>query len=425
MPRPAASLPVRPRPYRLLNEIQPYEWGTRDEEAFIPRLLGIPPEPGRPYAELWIGAHPKAPSKVSVHGEQIGLDAWIAAHPGEILGERALRRFGPRLPFLLKVLSAGEALSIQAHPNKAQAEKLHARDPAHYPDDNHKPEIAVALDDLAALVGIKPLAGLQEALARYPELGGILGPEAVGGDFQKETAAPQERARALWSALLRRSVTQPQALDEALDRLADRLRAARPPLSEAEALFLELREKYPGPDVGLCAVFLLNLVHLQEGQAIFTNAGVPHAYLKGNIVECMASSDNVVRVGLTTKFKDAEALLEILDSQPRPAQILEAAPGPGETIYPVPSDEFQVSRLRLEAGSEAGLASNGGVSILLVTRGRALVAWEAGLEYGEEAFSPGQAALLPAVLVEARLRAVEGAEVFRVEVPDLTPRPLP
>ncbi len=91
--------PVEARPYRLQNEIQPYEWGTRDQEAFIPRLLGIEPEPGRPYAELWIGAHPKAPSRAELDGELVPLDRWIAAHPQELLGENAVRRFGPRLPF--------------------------------------------------------------------------------------------------------------------------------------------------------------------------------------------------------------------------------------------------------------------------------------------------------------------------------------
>jgi mannose-6-phosphate isomerase len=140
----------------MQNPIQNYDWGTRNKEAYIPQLLGIDAKPDTPYGELWLGAHPKAPSMVWVDGELTPLDQWISAHPIEVLGKAVARKFNGQLPFLLKVLSAGEALSIQAHPNKAQAKILHATDPLHYPDDNHKPEIAIALDSLTALVGIKP-----------------------------------------------------------------------------------------------------------------------------------------------------------------------------------------------------------------------------------------------------------------------------
>ncbi len=417
---PAQKIPVRPRPYRLQNEIQPYEWGTRDGEAFIPRLLGFEPEPGRPYAELWIGAHPKAPSKVRVEGGSLPLDEWIAAHPVEILGEEVARRFGPRLPFLLKVLSAGEPLSIQAHPNKAQAEQLHARDPEHYPDDNHKPEIAVALDSLQALVGVRPLPELEAVVQQTPELQEFLGAEACRsflGEGGSASQNEQERVRALFSALLRRSATHGAELQEATDRLARRLRGASRPLSEAEAWFLRLHEQYPGPDVGLFALLLLNLVHLRAGQAIYTRAGVPHAYLKGNIVECMANSDNVVRVGLTPKFKDTHALLEILDVEARPAQVLSADAGQERVRYPVLSAEFQLTRWQLAAGKAIRLEAGGRLSFLLVTRGRVMLAWDSGSMPGQEVLRPGESVLLPAVLTRSSLSAVEEAEVFQVEVP--------
>ena len=135
---------VAPRPYRMHNQIQHYAWGTRDQDAYIAHLLGNEPEEGVPYAELWMGAHPKAPSTIELEdGRTVALNMWIKAHPNAILGREVAERYG-KLPFLFKVLSAGQSLSIQAHPTKAQAEKLHARDPEHYPDNNHKPEIAVA-----------------------------------------------------------------------------------------------------------------------------------------------------------------------------------------------------------------------------------------------------------------------------------------
>ncbi|HEY3342559.1 MAG TPA: mannose-6-phosphate isomerase, class I, partial [Anaerolineae bacterium] len=147
---------ISARPYLMHNQVQHYEWGTHDGDAYIPQLLGITPQAGQPYAELWMGAHPKAPSTVVVDGHDIPLDQWIAAHAQELLGHAVAARFDNGLPFLLKVLAAGEALSIQAHPNKAQARLLRASDPAHYPDDNHKPEIAIAIDSLTAVMGIKP-----------------------------------------------------------------------------------------------------------------------------------------------------------------------------------------------------------------------------------------------------------------------------
>ncbi|OQA94318.1 MAG: Mannose-6-phosphate isomerase [Chloroflexi bacterium ADurb.Bin222] len=146
------------RPFRLHNAIQPYPWGSRGAEAFIPRLLGIPAAPEQPYAELWIGAHPNAPSRVFLGDEPLSLATLIAREPVAMLGAAVAQRFDNQLPFLFKVLSAAEPLSIQAHPDKVQAERLHARDPQHYPDANHKPEVAIALDRLTALAGLKSAA---------------------------------------------------------------------------------------------------------------------------------------------------------------------------------------------------------------------------------------------------------------------------
>ncbi|MBU2508197.1 MAG: mannose-6-phosphate isomerase, class I, partial [Bacteroidetes bacterium] len=148
---------IETRPYKLINQIQNYSWGTKNGSAFIPKLIGFPPESNISYAELWMGAHKSASSKIIVGDRELFLSDAIEKYPNQILGKSVVEKFGKTLPFLFKVLSAGEPLSIQAHPNKRQARVLHKRDPVNYPDENHKPEIAVAIDKLEALVGFRPL----------------------------------------------------------------------------------------------------------------------------------------------------------------------------------------------------------------------------------------------------------------------------
>jgi mannose-6-phosphate isomerase len=408
--------PFDPHPYLLLNRIQPYAWGARGEEAFIPRLLGMEAEPDTPYAELWMGAHPNAPSEVVVGGARVSLRQLIAEYPREILGEAVTERFSGTLPFLFKVLSTAESLSIQAHPTKEQARRLHARDPEHYPDDNHKPELAVALDSLTALMGFKPFSGILETLERYPELADFIGKEIAGRAKGAGRAAPRRQKallRELYATLVKRSVAHAEKLVAATGRLARRLEASADSLREEERLFLELREKYSGADVGLFTLFLLNLVHLKEGQGVFIAAGIPHAYLNGNIVECMANSDNVVRAGLTPKFKDVETLVNILTYEMGPPPIVAGDATAAEIVYRTPASEFQVSRLRMQQGQEGVESTGGGPAVLLVTKGDVLIRWEGG----ETKLRRGQSVLIPAVLEAFSLFAETPVELFNVTVP--------
>ena len=154
--------------YQLKNTIQHYAWGSKNADAFIPHLLGIEVENNKPYAELWIGTHPKAPSIVVDSGNKILLNKFIELYPTEILGEATARQFNNRLPFLFKVLRAAEALSIQTHPNKIQAEELHRLDPVNYPDDNHKPEIAISIDELTCLLGLRSFFVINSGFTDYP-----------------------------------------------------------------------------------------------------------------------------------------------------------------------------------------------------------------------------------------------------------------
>lgn len=406
---------IEQRPYLLENSIQFYPWGTRDEQALIPRLLGISAEPGKPYAELWMGAHPTAPSQVRLNGDPIPLDRFIAHAPEEILGPTVTARFGKRLPFLCKVLSAREALSIQTHPNKRQAARLHAADPHHYPDANHKPEVAIALDSLTALVGFRPFPELRQTLLDYPEIADFVGAAAyplLAGDLDSADAA-RESLRRLYTTLVTRALDDAPGLQRAIRQLEQRLRRQPHALTEIEQRFLTLRRTYRGADVGLFSIFLLNLVHLRSGEGLFTGAGVPHAYLEGNIVECMANSDNVIRAGLTHKFKDVAQLVEVLAYEAGPAHILGRDAATALIVYETPTDEFQVSRRRLEPG-EAVAHTIAGPELYLVTQGGVTLRWSKGEPL---ALRRGQSALIPASLREVRVSATEGSELFRVVVP--------
>lgn len=411
------TMAPEPRPYLLVNKIQRYPWGTRGKEAFIPRLLGVEAEAERPYAELWIGTHAKASSDVVLDGSVVSLHQLILQYPLEILGKAVSETFSGTLPFLFKVLSAAEALSVQVHPTKEQAKTLHTRDPEHYPDENHKPELAVALDSLTALVGFKRFADALKTLREYPELASFAGEDVC--HKLKRARSPSDHAgltRLLLTTLVRRSITHEEALLQTIEQIERRLRASAGSLKEEEQVFLDLQSRYPGADVGLLSIFLLNLVHLEAGQGLFIGAGIPHAYLKGNIVECMANSDNVVRLGLTPKFKDAQTLIEILDYEPRPISFLGGVLDSGEVVYRTPAKEFQVTWWRLGRGQEQ-VETTKGPRVLLVTEGQVSIGWQAGAASREQVFRRGQSALIPAFLKEFWIRGQGLAELFKVEVP--------
>jgi len=388
-------------PYRLFNSIQHYSWGSRGADAFIPRLLGIQGELEKAYAELWIGTHPNAPSQVIQGSERISLATLIARDPDGILGTGVAERFNHQLPFLLKVLSAAEPLSIQAHPDRAQAQRLHARDPKHYPDANHKPEIALALDHLTALVGLKSAEDLHGTLLSYPEIAGFIG---------EVSSAPHDT----FFALIRRSLAAPLTLSVAAQQLAERLRQTPAPRTEVEDLFLALRPVYGDADVGLLALFLLNVVHLEAGEGLYVPAGVPHAYLQGNIVECMANSDNVIRVGLTSKFKDAEALLEVLTPDAGTLPVLRPEPELPEMRYTTPAKEFELRRLDLEAGAQLKMPARASVQVYLLTEGQISVSWNEGAEH----YACGESFLIPARLPVWQLTALEKTTLFKASVPE-------
>jgi mannose-6-phosphate isomerase len=374
------------RLYKLRNEVKPYAWGSHTALA---RLRGLPSPSRQPEAELWLGAHPGGPSRViGAGGEETPLDAFIAAAPEAVLGAQVLRRFGPRLPFLLKVLAAERPLSIQAHPNPQQAREGFARENAagipqgaperSYRDDQAKPELICALSPFQALIRFRAPADVAARLARLeaPELADVL-------------RAPAD-LRALFTSWMRLDAA---ARRRVLDRTCELAR--RDPDPDL-AWVARLAEAYPG-DAGALAPLFLNRVTLAPGEALFLPAGELHAYLEGVGVEIMSSSDNVLRGGLTPKHVDLPELQRVLRFDGGPAQVRRPEPAaPGELRYATPAPEFELSRIELAGGASFEARGRRGVEILLCTHGEGEVAAPETQE--RVAVRSGDGLLVPAAL---------------------------
>lgn len=322
------------------GSVRSYAWGSRSALA---ELTGRPFPTEHPEAEVWFGAHPAAPS--TVVSEDVALDEFIAAEPKQQLGEDLAD--GEGLPFLLKLLAADKALSLQAHPSKAQAEEGFAAENAqgialdafdrNYKDANHKPELVVALSEFCALAGFRPVKQTRQLLALigtpeiqpYADLLGS-GDDAadIRGLFTTWVTLPQEVMAQLLSSVVARCG---ELLDTALDDwMVPSLQAV-----------VTLAEQYPGDSGVLCSL-LLNCITLRPGQALYLDAGQLHAYLGGVAVEIMANSDNVLRSGLTTKHIDVPELMKVLTFEPLSGPGLEPD---AQGHYDTPAPDFQLQRL--------------------------------------------------------------------------------
>jgi mannose-6-phosphate isomerase class I len=414
---------AQPRALRLRGAIQHYEWGG---VRFIPELLGQRNDSGRPFAELWFGAHPKASSEVELEGRWIGLDRLIAQAPEAVLGRSASRCFGGRLPFLLKILDARSMLSIQVHPSLRQARAGFARENAagipleaperNYRDDNHKPEVQVALSEFWLLHGFRPLEEIAATLAALPELGQVFPHFTVR---LRRCGARKGARRRLLRELYGRILSLPQGtVDALLGPLLARLeRKGSLDKSLPEYWLLQASRLFPlaggGCDRGLLSFFLLNLVHLYPGQGSFQPAGTPHAYLEGVNVELMANSDNVLRGGLTSKRVDAAELLRTLSFESGKPQVLEARPvSATEGLYATPARELRLSRIEVSPGQPHRCGPGHGADCLIVLEG------ETELRSADRALilMRGAAALVPFGLPYTVQARAGRAVLYRVTV---------
>ncbi len=378
--------------FRISHAVQSYAWGST---TAIPALLKLEPSSG-PVAEAWFGAHASAPSLRVGDDDGARLPDVIAADPPGVLGEDVRARFGACLPYLLKIIAADRPLSLQVHPNVERARSGYAAeelagvpfDAPHrnYRDRNHKPELVYALTRFEAVCGFRAprraaelLLGLDAPLAK--ELHDVL--------VARPTAAGIEAA---FTQLLRPQ-TRPdaRAVQEVVDACGARLEAGSPS-PRADRVVLRLAEAYPG-DPGVVTSLLLNPVTLHPGDSLFVPAGGVHAYLSGVGIEIMASSDNVLRAGLTPKHVDVDELLRNVDYVAAPPIRIAPERFHGATrVFYAPVDDFELSVTELRDDEVHPLPGRG-PRVLLCLEGAIDVTNAAGEILS---LSQGQAAFVPA-----------------------------
>ncbi|MCX7786524.1 MAG: mannose-6-phosphate isomerase, class I [Spirochaetes bacterium] len=366
---------------KIVPRVQDYPWGSTQ---WIPEFLGIPMTEGKPWAELWYGAHPKAPSLVE--GKNIDLLQWITKDPEHLLGARVVKTYGPELPFLLKLLAASKPLSIQCHPSRMQAREGFQRENQlgipldspirNYKDPNHKPELLLALSPVTALCGFRSptiiLQQFQRLAVAIPSLTDFF-PLLEEGNLEGFYRSFLSLSKGVVSTWIRWYQT---FLSQSSERF----------LPE-DRWFSRLADQYP-EDPGCFAPYYLNLIELTLGEALFLDAGVLHAYLQGFGIELMANSDNVLRGGLTSKHVDLEELLKVVRFKeeipwvilPERKRILTEKGEYWEEMYTVPVSEFSLSILRFHGVQEGIPVLACGPEILLCGEGE----WEVSKEPGSD-----------------------------------------
>lgn len=342
-----------------------------------------------------MGTHPSNPSKDLTTGRTL-LD--LVQDNQALLASSVASKYENKLPFLFKILSIGKALSIQAHPNKKLAEKLHARDPKNYPDDNHKPEMAIAITPFEGFCGFRPLAEISHFLENVPALRQLVGDDKAQSFIDTVKANPDDKTqnkKALQTVFGAVLFASEDDLAKATSSLVEAASsqgaefAAGGVSSTSGSVLSELVTRlhgHFGSDYGLFVLFFLNFIKLSPGEALFLQADDIHAYVSGDIVECMASSDNVVRAGFTPKFKDVDTLVGMLTYNYAPIEEQKMEPvdypyvtlnraayssGSEAKLYDPPIEEFSVVRTVLRGnGSKATFDPLDGPSIIICTGGK-------------------------------------------------------
>ncbi|MFH1241275.1 MAG: mannose-6-phosphate isomerase, class I [Pseudomonadota bacterium] len=395
----------------LNNPVQEYAWGSK---TAIQSLLGEPVPSERPAAELWMGAHPKSPSMVLIDGKWQSLEAVIRRSPALILGEKVARRFSNRLPFLFKVLAAEKPLSIQVHPNLKQAQEGFKRENSlgipldapnrNYRDPNHKPEIICALRPLQALKGFRKI---DETLALMEKVSCSMLSNELALLRQEPNPAGLKR---FFGGLMGMERKQQGLAVAQVAGSAQRL------ANQDGAFFwvAELNRQCPN-DIGVLSPLLLNLVHLEPGEAIYLPAGELHAYLQGVGVELMANSDNVLRGGLTHKHIDVSEVMRIVTFETGPVEKVESvSDGPCHRKYVTPSKEFLLSVISLDDGEFFESPEDRSVEILICIEGSALVKDLRGKKAIE--LSRGSSVVVPSA--EPAYRIAGDATIYKASVPE-------
>jgi len=392
--------------YKLLGKHRHYDWGGK---TFLPNLMGVENVNHLPYAEYWMGAHASAASTIQTTDGEKDLAQLIKQQPAQWLGKDIATKF-KALPYLYKILDVQEMLSIQVHPSKEnavigfKAEEANGTsiDAANrnYKDENHKPEVMVALSDFWLLHGFLAPAILEERLNSYSYLKPLVN-EFKGGDYQHLYSYFMQLPMAASDAVLK------PLLEEAAESVARGTVTKNNPQFWANKYY---KDGIPlkNIDKGIFSIYILNIVNIPKYQGIFQGAGILHAYLEGQNIELMANSDNVLRGGLTPKHVDVKELIQHVSFVPTYPSILKGEMlNDQETNYPCPVADFGLTKLRLNAG-EVYTISTYSLELLLVMEGEVVIE--------DIAYKAGDTALLtPNTIV--KLKAKLPALLFKAYVP--------
>src|SRR4030095_2200515 len=395
--------------YKLKGAIRNYDWGGTD---FLSNLLSYPNQFKQPMAEYWLGTHEIAPSHIVTEKGDVPLNEFIESERELIIGKTVAKKFR-RLPYLLKLLDVRDMLSIQVHPSKHAAEVEFAKenqqaiplDASHrnYKDDNHKPELVVALNDFWLMHGFKPVGALRTILESIPEFHTLLEIfNETGYDRLYKTVMemPQESVNKILQPVLDRII--PRYQHGQLEKHHENFWAAR------AALTFNQSDKI---DRGIFSIYFFNLIHLNRGEGLFQDAGVPHAYLEGQNVEIMATSDNVLRGGLTTKHIDVKELMKNIKFEETIPRIIHPQKTNGEEIYRTAAPDFKLSRFELRENMTSSFVTDTG-EILLTIDGTILISSgndQLELQRGEAAFLISHQ--------QISLKALADVDLYRASVP--------
>ncbi|MBN1697723.1 MAG: mannose-6-phosphate isomerase, class I [Spirochaetales bacterium] len=394
----------------LHNTIQEYAWGSR---SYISMLLGRNIPSPRPEAELWMGAHPRGPSKVTQDNGEVSLIDVIESDPEGILGEYVVQRFDKKLPFLFKVLASEKPLSIQAHPDRVQAEEGFRRENEKgipldapyrvYRDKNHKPEIICALTPFWALNGFRPIHDITDTIRKTGSAALMSRLDLI------ECGREESGLKAFFRSIMTMGDDEKREAIEAVHAFA----RANADNSPSCRWICDIFREYPS-DTGIFAVLLLNLVNLKPGEAMFLPACRLHSYLNGVGIELMANSDNVLRGGLTPKHIDIPELCNIIDFREHPVSILRPRQNRNhEKRYATPAEEFLLSSCAVTPGRPYRSPADRSIEIIICTEGNASV--RGSDDEREIPMRRGRSILIP-----ARLRRYEisgNALLYKAAVP--------
>jgi len=394
--------------------VQHYAWGGHH---FLPALLSIDNKERKPFAELWFGDHSGGTSPIiNNHQKEENLRQFIDLNPTSVLGENTYIKDGGRLPFLLKILDVHKMLSIQAHPSKEAAVKgfndensrqipLNAPDRV-FKDQNPKPEMMVALSPFWLLHGFLPAEKAAEQLDMVPslkEFSSIFKTEGIKNGYQKWMELPQNDIDKILAPLRKSLLDKP---DASLHKTS--------PDFWAKKAFHDFSREDGHLDRGVFSIYVMNIVHLQPGEANFQDSGLLHAYLEGSNIELMVNSDNVFRGGLTDKYMDIPLLLDHLDFNPTIPNILKPAViDQNEKRFIIPSSDFELKEYAIQKGNELIIAPSAGPSIILCLHGSICLKSEDTLP-----ITSGEALFIPHnTKIHLEQKGEESAVLFKAGIP--------